>query len=224
MTIFTSPKCSCRSVSDFAWEVAKQTETRNKEKINIIVFRNPYNRLISGYLNKYVEHTKYVEAARRKNPRIELHTFENFLHELSANGLRLIDKLHFTPQISAYKRRTFDLIFNSENLLPLERYINSMFLTSVEMPFRVNKFGAKNMDCPQSIETEASYASEIWKLNSAQLLELIKSKTIPGYKFFYNSSLKSIAEQFYRDDFNFLHECLKQGLMDTSFHKLMTCI
>ncbi len=224
VTIFTSPKCSCRSVSDFAWDVAKLTEARNREKVNIIVFRNPFNRLISGYLNKYVEHTKYVDEAKRKNPRADLHTFENFLHELSSNGLKLIDKLHFASQISAYKRRTFDLVFNSEDLKPLQEYINSMFLTSVEMPFRVNKYGAKNLVEQQQRAAANPLACDPWKLDSGSLLELIKSKETPVYADFYNPSLKAMAHEFYRDDFNFLNGCLERGLINSSFHELMTTI
>ncbi|MFS6826520.1 sulfotransferase family 2 domain-containing protein [Cyanobium sp. ATX-6F1] len=224
VTIFTSPKCSCRSVSDFAWEVAKLSEIRNREKVNIIVFRNPFNRLISGFLNKYVEHTKYVDDAKRKNPRVDLHSFENFLGELSSNGLKLIDKLHFTSQISAYKRRTFDLVFNSEDLEPLQNYINSMFLTSVEMPFRVNKYGAKNLGESPSAAAADSLPCDPWKLDAGRLLELIKSKQTPAYSDFYNPSLKAIAKAFYHDDFSFLTACLDRGLIDSGFHERLTTI
>jgi hypothetical protein len=46
VTIYTSPKCSCRSVSDFAWAVSNAKAMRCDTRINIIVFRNPFRRLI----------------------------------------------------------------------------------------------------------------------------------------------------------------------------------
>jgi hypothetical protein len=147
-----------------------------------------------------------------------------FLGEFCSNGLKLIDRLYYTLQVSAYRRRTFVLVFNSEDLKLLQEYINSMFLTSVEAPLRVNKYGAKNLVEQQQRVTVNPLACDPWKLDSGCLLELIKNKETPVYADFYNPSLKAMAHEFYHDDFKFLNGCLERGLIDSSFHQLMTTI
>ena len=64
LVICASPKASCRSVADFAWEVNQSQRLRVPMRLELIVFRNPLRRLISAYLNKYVEHTRYREIGR----------------------------------------------------------------------------------------------------------------------------------------------------------------
>jgi hypothetical protein len=224
VTIYTSPKCSCRSVSDFAWAVVNSKTIHSDRKINIIVFRNPYRRLISGFLNKYVEHSKYVEAARQKHPGINLATLEAFVDELSRSWLKYIDKVHFSSQISKYKRIPFDMIYNSEDLEPLKNYINTLFDTTEEMPFRVNRYGPKGARTDHfSSESQPPHA-EPWKLESKALLEMIQNKQTPAYGEFFNDQLKDITRELYKDDFDFLRSCRDRGIIDHEFHALMTTI
>jgi hypothetical protein len=224
VTIYTSPKCSCRSVSDFAWAVSNNKAMRCDTRINIIVFRNPYRRLISGYLNKYVEHTKYIEAARKQRVDINLSTFEDFVQELSRSGLRYIDKVHFSSQIEKYKRISFDIVSNSENLEPLGNYINRLFFTTETMPFRVNKYGPKaGMESSPSQQVEC-LPEPAWKVEAATLLDRIRAKQTPPYEAFFNESLKGRARELYEKDFDFLQACLDRGVINQDFHALMTRI
>jgi hypothetical protein len=224
VTIYTSPKCSCRSVSDFAWAVSNAKAVRCDTTINIIVFRNPYRRLISGYLNKYVEHTKYIEAAKRQSAEIKLETFEDFVEELSRNGLRNIDKVHFSSQIEKYKRIPFDIVSNSENLEPLGNYINRLFFTSEAMPFRVNKYGPKAAGEAHPTSGEGTLTDQAWRLGADTLLEMIRSKRAPAYETFYNEPLKTLVRRLYEKDFDFLQACLDRGVINQDFHTLMTRI
>ena len=87
LTICASPKASCRSVADFAWEVANSKAIRVTVNANLIVFRNPYRRLISAFLNKYVEHHKYLEASLQRSPKARLDTFAAFVAEHRPNDV-----------------------------------------------------------------------------------------------------------------------------------------
>lgn len=224
VTIYTSPKCSCRSVSDFAWAVSNAKAMRCDAKINIIVFRNPYRRLVSGFLNKYVEHSKYGEAARKKNLGINLATFESFVDELSRSGVKYIDKVHFSSQIAKYKRIPFDIVSNSENLEPMKSYINRLFYTNEAMPFRVNKYGPKGGKADDSSAERPYPTEQPWRLDSAALLAMIQSKQTPAYEGFFNERLKDITRELYEDDFNFLNSCRDRGIINRDFHTLMTSI
>lgn len=224
VTIYTSPKCSCRSVSDFAWAVSNAKAMRCDTRINIIVFRNPFRRLISGYLNKYVEHTKYIEAAKRQCAEIKLDTFEDFVEELSGNGLKHIDKVHFSSQIEKYKRIPFDIVSDSENLEPLGNYINRIFFTAEAMPFRVNSYGPKTAKEAPPSPGEESPSEQPWRLEADTLLDRIRAKQTPGYEAFFNEQLKGQVRRFYEEDFGFLQACLDKGVIGPDFHTLMTRI
>jgi hypothetical protein len=222
--IRTSPKCSCRSVSDFAWEVAQSKQIRCPIRSNIIVFRNPYKRVISGFLNKYVEHKNYLEASRRRNPQINLSTFQDFLEELYRSNYRYIDKLHFMPQISKHRWVSFDAIYDSDHLKPLESHINSMFETNIEMPFRVNKYGPKDGKSGETISDGAPCPENVWRLEREALLELIQQKKIPHYQNFFNDRLKGMVRELYNDDFRFLRTSLHLGVADEKLYTDLTSI
>ena len=65
-------------------------------KYKIIVFvRNPYERIISGFINKYCSGKQKL-----KNISPNKITFQKFVNELNKNGLTTIDRHHFTPQLS----------------------------------------------------------------------------------------------------------------------------
>jgi hypothetical protein len=209
--VYTNPKCSCRTVSDFIWEVNQKKQILFNEEINIIVFRNPYRRLVSGYLNKYVEHNKYMEESFLKNPKINIKTFEMFVNELDTNGLKYIDNLHFSPQIKKYKNIKFDYIFNSENLNPLNIFINNLFLTNEIMPVRVNKYGIKNS---KNKDSKINY----YDLKTEELLNIIKLKEPITYNKFYNDDLMNKVKNIYDEDFNFIEEWSSKNIIDKSFY------
>lgn len=224
VVIYTSPKCSCRSVSDFAWEVANTKPVVSLERMNIIVFRNPYHRLVSGYLNKYVEHTKYLEASRVGRSDLDLGTFDSFVDELHVHGLRSIDKVHFSPQITKYQRVVFQKIFNSENLENLAVYLNTLFSTDVKMPFRVNKYGPKHPRARLADDLGKQGHQEVWKLNSVHLLSLIQSGQTPAYSSFYNEVIRRKVREIYAADFDFLHQYFNRGIIDQQFLSELTVI
>ena len=228
VSIRTSPKCSCRSVSDFAWEVSQTRVQRCPVRSNIIVFRNPFKRVISGFLNKYVEHKGYLESSNRKNPQINLSTFQFFLEELYRSDVKYIDRLHFRSQISKHRWIDFDAIFNSDNLKPLETHINTLFETNVAMPFRVNKYGPKDGKSAESpVESPAaapSCSADAWTLDRPTLLELIRQKQTPPYGQFFNERLQGMVREMYNEDFRFLRSSLHLGILSEPLYAELTTI
>ena len=63
-----------------------------------IFIRNPYERLVSGFLHQYKSvDTLHSRAQWRPDKKL---TFENFVEELVTNDFKRINKHHFTPQLS----------------------------------------------------------------------------------------------------------------------------
>jgi len=198
-------------VSDFIWEVKQKKQRTVTSSINVIVFRNPYRRLVSGYLNKYVEHDKYMKASLEIDPKAKLDTFESFVDELYRNGLHAIDVLHFSPQIHKYEHIEFDYVFHSEKLEALRGFINGMFSTEEAMPVRVNQYGIKNSE---HRESDIPFP----RMRTAELLDMIKSKAAMPYNGFYTDELMRKVRVIYEEDFSFIGACLSNGVIDRPLH------
>lgn len=230
LVICASPKASCRSVSDFAWAVAQAKTIRLAVKANIIVVRNPYRRLVSAYLNKYVEHSKYREASLKRCPEAKLDCFEDFVDELRLNRFRCVDKVHFKPQMSRYRMRTFDMVFNAEDLEPLTAFVNGLYGTSVTMPFRVSKNRSKQvrgMDGERAGGLDGvatGSASPLWRCDGDDLRSLLAEGRSPAYAGFFNEELRAKVKRVYRADLRFLDDALRRGLIDADSHARLVSI
>lgn len=233
LVICASPKASCRSVSDFAWEVARVKTVRVPVRARIIAFRNPYRRLISAFLNKYVEHSKYRQASLQRCAAARLDSFAEFVEELDRWGFRCVDKVHFRPQVRRYRGWRFDRVFDAEDLEPLRLYVNGLCGTDVVMPFRVRQDrGAQLRDhaeaTPAAAEGAAAGTGEgapaepAWSLTHEQLRPLLAARQAPSYGSFYNPVLAEQAQRIYRADFRFLERALRSGLLEPSLHARLT--
>jgi hypothetical protein len=227
MVICASPKASCRSVADFAWEVSQANRLRVPMRMGLIVFRNPFRRLISAYLNKYVEHTRYREASLARCPQARLDTFAEFLEELDRHGFRCVDKVHFKPQRARYRWRSFDRIFDADDLEPLRHFVNTLCGTNAAMPFRVgsNRSQAAPRD-PQTVDGPSSVAEDAapWLLHREALRQLMDQSLSPSYASFYTPALEAMARRVYTIDFRFLERALRRGLLDPPLFDTLTRI
>ncbi len=220
VVICASPKASCRSVADFAWEVSQAKEIRCSIPAQLLVFRNPFRRLISGYLNKYIEHSKYLETSLRLCPQARLDTFEDFVTELDLHGFRCVDKTHFRPQICRYRWRRFDRIFNSEELAPLQVFLNLLFGTDVVMPFRV-RAGHPGMvrDQRAAIAAGPGVASTpLWQRPAADLRAQLEAGHAPSYGEFFSDDLLRRARRIYAADLRFLDHALRRRILPADLH------
>jgi hypothetical protein len=224
--ICASPKASCRSVADFAWEVSQVKQVRSPIAAQLIVFRNPLRRLVSAYLNKYIEHSKYREASLQLYPQAQLDTFADFVEELEQHGFRCIDKNHFRPQINRYRWRRFDMIFNSEELGPLQDFVNQLFGTRIAMPFRVRAGHPGTVrDQRGSLPADASpLGTPLWLRPAAQLRALLEAGQAPGYGEFFNEELFRKARRVYAPDLRFLDRALNRGILGPDLHAQLTIL
>jgi hypothetical protein len=226
LVICASPKASCRSVADFAWEVSQQQRLRLGTKMRLIVFRNPLRRLISAYLNKYIEHTRYREASLALLPQAQLDTFADFVEELDRHGFRCIDKVHFKPQRVRYRWRSFERVFDSDDLEPFRMFVNTLFGTDQEMPFRVaTNRPAAAWDTLAAEERRAPLEdAPPWLRSRETLRQQIKDGIAPTHASFYNPALEAAARRIYRMDFDFLKRSLERGRMEASLFDTLTRI
>lgn len=155
----------------------------NHNEYTIILFiRNPYKRIVSGFLHKYL-----IGKWRLTTPK----TFENFVNELDKNGLLKIDKHHFTPQLS-------------------ERYVDNMKLhkiydiENIDYNYLDILFDKK---LPKELYSFKGYRNKYSQDNNRYVYNLEFrefSSNIPTYKFFYNQDIKNKVYKFYKRDFEFL--------------------
>lgn len=227
LVICASPKASCRSVADFAWEVAQRKQMRSPIKAQLLVFRNPLRRLVSAYLNKYVEHTKYRQASLQLCPDARLDSFADFLDELDRHGFRCVDRTHFHPQIRRYRWRRFDRLFNSEDLQPLQSFVNHLFDTDVAMPFRVRP------DHPGVVRDQAAaaagsdageHSSSLAHTPASDLQQLLANGPSPGYRRFYDPDLEAKARRIYRSDLRFLDRSRQRGILSSELHARLSAL
>lgn len=226
LVICASPKASCRSVADFAWEVSQQQRLRLGTRMQLIVFRNPLRRLISAYLNKYIEHTRYREASLALRPRAQLDTFADFVEELDRHGFRCIDKVHFKPQRARYRWRSFERVFDADDLEPFRMFVNTLFGTHQEMPFRVatNRPAAARVTFAGEGNPTLEEQAPPWLLPRDTLRPQMEDGRAPSYASFYNPALEAAARRIYRVDFDFLKRSLDRGRMDATLFDSLTRI
>ena len=218
LVICASPKAACRSVADFAWEVDR-SRTRGVGRQRLLVFRNPLRRLVSAYLNKYVEHTRYREASLRLCPDARLETFADFVAELDRHGFRCVDKAHFHPQRRRYRWWRFDRVFDADDLEPLRRHVNALCGTDVAMPFRVRD--GRPAGARAAVEAPPISSA---LLEREDLRVLIESGHCPPYATFYNAELEAKARRIYRADYRFLDRSLRRGRLDPELHGRLSAL
>jgi len=213
-----------------------------KCRLRVIAFRNPYRRLISAYLNKYIEHSKYRQASLQLCPDAQLDTFADFVAELHRWRFRCVDKVHFKPQALRYRWWRFDRVFDAEDLEPLRLYVNGLCGTDVAMPFRVRPERAgklrdasseplpqdttagHDMSAAASQPPAAASAQPAWLCPHDQLRPLLAARQAPSYASFFSPELAEQARRIYRADFRFLNRALRFGLLDQALHSRLTSL
>jgi hypothetical protein len=190
------------------------------------VFRNPLRRLISAYLNKYIEHTRYREASLALRPQAQLDTFADFVEELDRHGFRCIDKVHFKPQRARYRWRSFERVFDADDLEPFRMFVNTLFGTHQEMPFRVatNRPAAARDTLAAEEQRAPLEDAPPWLRSRETLRQQIEDGIAPTYASFYNPALEAAARRIYRVDFDFLKRSLERGRMEASLFDSLTRI
>jgi len=210
-----STKCGCNHVKHVFKSLIDQTQinqsinihknTRNQLHANyhdytiIVVTRNPYERLVSGFLDKFNEikmrknspfFLKYLNQWRLKKIPIN---FSNLVYNLG--NWKMMDRHHFNLQLSeAWKNELkIHYLFDIENI----NY------TILEQLF--------NKKIPEDIKT-IRHNRNLNRVNRSGGIKIFDKKiedileTLYSYDQFYNDELKEKTYDFYKKDFLFLKE------------------
>ncbi len=154
------------------------------------VVRNPYSRVVSGFLNKYVVH--------REIPNKGWSTFQEFLETLRLDtNFKLVDKHHFTPQFSEDYRYFAKSGMQFDRVIPLEHLQAALDEISAEL-------GAATHQAPRANATEYANPEDVGRDWANVPIADFKPEIIPSFEYFYNSTTRQLVDEIYRQDFEIL--------------------
>jgi hypothetical protein len=202
-----SAKCGCSHVKRLFWflknnEEDKQIHTSadmnklpsNIEKYTtIIISRNPYKRIVSGFLDKYKKNGEFRRFWTHENI-----TFSKFVNELIKNDWKMVNKHHFTPQTSeAFNFKLFKskslYFYDIENI----NYNHIEKIYNKKIP--ENVMGKK--EGHERVKFEKTIDSDVYNLN----LDTYNECNV-DLKYFYNKEIQNKIFKFYKRDFIFFNK------------------
>lgn len=175
----------------------------------IIFVRDPYKRLVSAFMDKYVK-KKYTINIKNL-------TFNKFINLIDRSGLKFIEKHHFTPQFSEAFKGEIQIhkIYDIKNIDYV--YINSLFGMNLDIS-KISR--ADNNDNHKTIY---NYEKNMVAYNiSIEYLNDMKEK--PHYKCFYNHDIKQKVDKFFAIDIQNLkkiHLLTKNNDFDYNFELIL---
>jgi len=211
-----SPKCGCTHIKAIFYYLQndivskkdfhlhsnfKKTEKKLSMDIlnsignytTIIFCRNPYKRIVSGFLDKYKLNGQYRNKWPDKNIR-----FNDFVNELG--NWKVVDRHHFLPQTSEFFT---DEIMNSKVIKCIDienidyKYLEK--LINKKIPEQLIKFKGKHTR--DRIKPNVEINKHVYNLN---IDEYHKKKG--DIKYFYNEKIKEKVLNFYENDFLFFRK------------------
>ena len=217
--IFWSPKCGCTTLKTILAiffniennknkdihlneELSVKIDKKDKNKMDIyknydivMLIRNPYERLVSGFLNKYAFGTY-------KNPS-NCNCFYDFCSILQKDPKK-INKHHFEKQT---KGKGWD--FYNELQRPKIKYIlNTSDVNDIRKILGLNIPEIKENYNKKVIENnEEMEKTNLWSLDYKKLKKLNNI----NYFYFYNDDIKNLVYNIYKDDFMFFNNNLNMN-------------
>ena len=193
-----TPKCGCTFVRKlYAYFTNSLLTPKNYEVIcedfdeykHVLFTRNIYKRLVSGYLDCYVQNKKFPSTK----------TFKETIESLVKSGFDEVNELHFQHQLSRdYNNHViFDRIYDIENID--YKYLSDLFKMPINdhiiMCFRMSAHHVKyNKD--YVFKDKFAYNMTPEELNDL-------ADGYPPYKHFYTDEILTMIHNVYECDFNF---------------------
>lgn len=200
-----TPKSGCSHVKFLFYFL---TESKNKvlhterdyqdvnkitDEYKIFIFiRNPYERIVSGFIDKYKTNGQFFNMW----PSEKKLSFANFINELKTSKYRYIDELHFEPHINDNWKEP---VKNNKNIVVMD-------ITNIDYSIFETLY---NRRIPESIikyRGEHENYKETKDFESKKIYDLTQEEYIdfrPCTKNFYNDEVINIVKEFYKVDFEY---------------------
>lgn len=205
-----SAKCGCSHIKNIYWflqtdnlENPIHTEKDDNklpddiENYTTIIFtRNPYKRVISGFLDKYSK-----EGAFRHLWKNSFLSFSQFVDKIINYDWMTIEQHHFTSQTteSFDKKILFSKIIKFYDIEKIDyEYIEQLYNKKIPEYVINKKYGhERNLH----IKIKDFYDTYVYDLNIDDYID-----NNIDIKYFYNEEIKEKVFNFYIEDFNFFNE------------------
>jgi hypothetical protein len=202
-----SAKCGCSHIKNIYWFL-QTNNLENKihterdcnkvpddiEKYTTIIFtRNPYKRIVSGFLDKYAKKGEYRHLWENS-----FLSFSQFVDKVINSEWKTIDCHHFTPQTTeAFDKKI--LLSKKIKFFDIEKidykYIEQLYNKKIPESILHKKEGHERNS---HIKTTEFNNMHIYDLHIDRYID---SKI--AIKYFYNEKIREKVFKFYIEDFNF---------------------
>ena len=196
-----TPKCGCTFIRKLYMyytncfiNKGNHIETDINDNINfidILFIRNPYKRIVSGYMDCYVQNEKYIGNF----------SFNEMLDNLLESEFKNVNKLHFQHQLSENYNQNikFNKIFDIENID--YEYLDSLFNIKIkgnEQVLNLFRISGHHVKYDKNL-----YINNAYLLSPTQL-NLLYKDNYPYYNSFLNQITIDKINKFYNKDIEFL--------------------
>jgi len=205
-----SAKCGCSHIKNIYWflQTGNLENPLHTEKDynqlpydiyrynTIIITRNPYKRIVSGFLNKYAKNNPCRELWKDS-----FLSFSQFVDKLIVYDWESVNKHHFTPQTTEEfnKRILFEKsikFYDIENIK--YAYIERLYNKKINQYVLNKKEGHERNLC---VKIHDCYDTYVYDLH----IDDYRDYSV-DIKYFYNEEIKEKIFNFYINDFNFFYE------------------
>ena len=205
-----SAKCGCSHIKTIFWFLQKDVIINHIHKENnthtlpvditnyttLIFCRNPYKRIVSGFLDKYKANGEFRHLW--KNSFI---SFSQFVDEVIKNNFSLIEKHHFIPQT---KENYNDIILSSKIIKFYDisnidyKYIEELYNKKIPECVLSKTYGHERS---KQINSSICVETNVYDLNIDEYID-----NNVNIKYFYNKEIQNKVFNFYIDDFNLFYK------------------
>jgi hypothetical protein len=164
--------------------------------ITLIFCRNPYKRIVSGFLDKYKTNGEFIHLWKHSYV-----SFSQFVDEVVKNDWVMIENDHFTPQTTESFDKTilFSKIIKCYDITNIDyEYIEQLYNKKIPECVINEKGGHTRMDV---IQSDCSIDDYVYDLNIDEYIYYNID-----IKYFYNKEIKQKVFNFYINDFIFFNE------------------
>jgi hypothetical protein len=206
-----SPKCGCSHIKQIYWFLQTDnmhnkihtTEDCNPlpddiENYTTLIFcRNPYKRLVSGFLEKYGPTGEFRHLWKHSSI-----SFSQFVDEVVRNNWSMIDYHHFTRQTTENfdKKILFSKIIKFYDITNIDyHYIEQLY--NKKIPEYLINYRGGHERASQIKKTDIIFDECVCDLNMDEYIDYHIDT-----KYFYNEEIKQKVFNFYINDFIFFKE------------------